>query len=1054
MTRNGPSRPTTRRKPKDAPAKAAPTVPRVYREMLVENSRSSPTYTSDEGRSIKKRRIGGKLVTERLPISVADEPIIQSLSDVDDAAIKPTRLPPAIYTSETEDSVADEMDWEEVDFVENSEKDLPRLLGDERRGEAALDLTLEAQDHQSTRTKIKRRSVTASEKNLRLEIHKVHVLCLLMHVNLRNHWCNDFNVQRALRQILSKKIVSLLNLDETHSQHKRSVAFTEGLHEAVKAFSAKFAITARGMSRSKWAESVESIADQELPDDLDLPMQKLDFQKIAKDLKGSRDVGAQLFCALLRGVGVEARLVCSLQVLPLSQVTAPRQLSASILPTISYEQGLTAQDHAEDSDASAGKPRALGSSGGRTRQDLDSTTMSVSSKPKYRKRIKESCFPVCWVEAFDEAQQKWIAVDPLVTKTIGKPSRIEPPASDPENHLIYAIAFDDDSSARDVTQRYAKAFNAKTRKERLEVTKSGEQWWTNVIKLFKRKERIDRDQIEDTQLATKQAQEGMPGNVQDFKDHPFYVLERHLRKHEVIYPKREVGKVAVGRVRGEKVLEPVFRRQDVQILKSADKWYRQGREIKAGEQPLKSIVARRPREQRGREDDSANSEEEENPSVSLYSFNQTMEYRPASVKDGKIPKNAYGNLDIYTPTMIPPGASHISHPETRRVARLIGVDSADAVTGFTFKGRHGTANVNGAVVPTESCDAIQAVIEVLEDQSAEAEAKARSHEALRGWKKFLAALRIQERIKGYQIEGEDDDNEAPTDLQIKMGGSDEGDNTPSANDDENSSGSEFAAADVSDSDEENGGFLAEDAIETGKPPARDLFDLTDPGAAFIEQIRNARSAVVPYTVIHGPPLSTTNASTAPLGTNSPVIQSLAQAGGFNAEDSPIESGGFIPEDAQSGGFLPDADTGGGFLPKSGRAAGNLDPDHVAAATEDLFEESATVEEKTNSSLPVLSKQETEEARMLQQMYDEGQEDSIIASKSKERQGEDPEISIEDHDQRDALGGDTEMLGANQGRESSGSEIQEAQEAGEEEDDENALPLEDPEDEDADPEWLV
>ena len=41
-----------------------------------------------------------------------------------------------------------------------------------------------------------------------------------------------------------------------------------------------------------------------------------DFRDIAATLRGSRDVGAQLFCALLRSVGVDARLVCSLQLLP------------------------------------------------------------------------------------------------------------------------------------------------------------------------------------------------------------------------------------------------------------------------------------------------------------------------------------------------------------------------------------------------------------------------------------------------------------------------------------------------------------------------------------------------------------------------------------------------------------------------------------------------------------------------------------------------------------------------------------------------------------------
>ena len=41
-----------------------------------------------------------------------------------------------------------------------------------------------------------------------------------------------------------------------------------------------------------------------------------DFRAAAEKLKASRDVGVQLFCALLRSAGVDARLVCSLQPLP------------------------------------------------------------------------------------------------------------------------------------------------------------------------------------------------------------------------------------------------------------------------------------------------------------------------------------------------------------------------------------------------------------------------------------------------------------------------------------------------------------------------------------------------------------------------------------------------------------------------------------------------------------------------------------------------------------------------------------------------------------------
>ena len=188
-----------------------------------------------------------------------------------------------------------------------------------------------------------------------------------------------------------------------------------------------------------------------------------------------------------------------------------------------------------------------------------------------------------WVEAFNAAYQKWVPVDPIVTNTIAKPSKFEPPASDAENSMTYVIAFEEDSSARDVTKRYVKAYNAKTRRARVESTKGGERWWGRVMRMYKRAFDLDCDQVEDAELAAKEAAEEMPRNVQDFKDHPYYALERHLKRSEVIFPRREVGKVASGKSlsnSGGKALEPIFRRRDVHIVKSADSWYRLGREIK------------------------------------------------------------------------------------------------------------------------------------------------------------------------------------------------------------------------------------------------------------------------------------------------------------------------------------------------------------------------------------------------------------------------------------------------------------------------------------------
>lgn len=104
--------------------------------------------------------------------------------------------------------------------------------------------------------------------------------------------------------------------------------------------------------------------------------------------------------------------------------------------------------------------------------------------------------------------------------------------------------------------------------------------------------------------------------------------------------------------------------------------------------------------------------------------------------------------------MVPAGGSHILHPETARAARILGIDYSDAVTGFSFKGRHGAAVINGAVVATEFREAVQEVLHAFEDEMADEEAHRRSAEALRVWKRLLTGLRIRERINGYEIEGE------------------------------------------------------------------------------------------------------------------------------------------------------------------------------------------------------------------------------------------------------------------------------------------------------------
>lgn len=360
-----------------------------------------------------------------------------------------------------------------------------------------------------------------------------------------------------------------------------------------------------------------------------------------------------------------------------------------------------------------------------------------------------------WVEAFNEAVQKWIPVDPLVTKSMAKSFKFEPPSSDPHNCMSYVVAFEEDASARDVTRRYAKAFNAKTRKLRVECTKNGERWWQRVLEFYEKPFLEDRDEIEISELTAKTAAEPMPRNVLDFKDHPIYALERHLRRNEVIFPKRAIGQVSLGKSGSKhEKLEPVYRRSDVHSLRSADKWYRLGRDIKLGQQPMKRVPASR----------AVLVDDEGSAETPLYSLSQTELYIPPPVVQGKIPKNVYGNLDVYVPTMVPPGGVHIIHSDAARAAKILGIDYADAVTGFDFKGRQGTAVFRGVIVATEYREALEEVIRGLEDEKLQAQLEEKSAECLRLWKHFLLRLRISERVKGYAVEGEEYNIEESEDM--------------------------------------------------------------------------------------------------------------------------------------------------------------------------------------------------------------------------------------------------------------------------------------------------
>ncbi|KAI2621984.1 Rad4-domain-containing protein [Hypomontagnella submonticulosa] len=782
-----------------------PDVPDIYRQMLDEAD-VHPDAISPE-RPLKRRRPGQRneqSLKRPDPPRVTPKP--EDEDDDIDALFEDVPLPAATMQTVYRDSDEEEDEDDNIEFEDVNFSFPPPDVDTAQDDNKDLELDLSARAANRQKIVDRRKPISRAEKDHRIEIHKMHLLCLLTHVARRNRWCNDADVQDALRPLLTQKTIKYLTPGTHLSQFGRTQSLKDGLQQAATMYKLKYQITERGLRRALWAENEEYLKDYKLPDDAESPMEKSDFREAAKTLCGSRDVGAQLYCALLRSIGVETRLVCSLQPLAFASGGPPlgKPPKAKGKQSIQARYAQMQKNNIPDPPPPAGTVcpirRRLGHPNA-TDYNVPTipTASSTREAPPVRRKICESPFPIYWVEVLDEAHQKWQPADPLVTDSFWKPQKMEPPASDRENCMTYVVAFEADGTAKDVTRRYAKAYNAKTRKMRVESAEAaGEKWWRKVLRAFSRGFTTDLDRIENNELAATEAREPMPRNIADFKDHPVYALERHLRRNEVLVPGASAsGTVGAG---SNGPLEKIYRRRDVRVARSREKWYRMGREVLPNEIPAKFLPKRaRPKT------DAFGDDEEDEPSETvgtpIYTLDQTVPFKHPPVVNGRIPKNRFGNLDIYVPSMVPDGGAYVPDELGARAAFILGVDYAPALTGFHFRGRQGTAVLHGVVVAAENEEAVRAVIDGLKDQAAEFEKEKRSREVLKAWRLFLMNLRVRQRIWADVDSEEDGDNQDAAELDIGKAIEDDHDSED--------------VAEQSDESGEAGGFMIDDDYAGG-----------------------------------------------------------------------------------------------------------------------------------------------------------------------------------------------------------------------------------------------
>ncbi|KAF8073973.1 hypothetical protein FPV67DRAFT_1606155 [Lyophyllum atratum] len=765
----------------------------------------------------------------------------------------------------------DDFDWEEVEVPEHEQQ------------QEHLEITIQAAGSRLKKEAASKfKGISHAERIRRIEVHKVHTVVLLGNASVRNKWINDPLLHARLLSVTPlplQNAFAMIHKSRVPEQHQRGRMFEAAVNNLAEWWSnTYFEVTMDGHIRNrtyddiqaklaKLAPSTESDAVLDIDDVEDMLDGEPEVIRSAKSLMkhalmryGSRDVSAQLFTALCRGLGIPARLVVSLQSVPWqTSVGKPKptytrkpkvgkgKSKAKVVETEVEENGDLGTEDVDNSEStSRAASEALGSGKGKfftgEGQRLDGSPVPKSDKAKGKEKAKPvitlrktknkgnvlgstpgpsrasssklaapdpaTTPPVFWTEVFSRPDARWIPVDPI-RSLVNKRKVFDPTPSTTghapaahsplfpqayaaaldrrpiianarsvrqENRMMYVMAFEEDGFARDVTRRYAKQFSAKIAKVQggsstIGGGKGRQAWWEKVVGLVSRPYRLHRDDVEDEELETAQMMEGMPTTISGFKDHALYVLTRHLKQNQVIHPPPP-DTPELGKFRGESV----YPRSAVVSLKTAENWMRsEGRTVKEGEQPLKMVKIRAGTISRMRElevmKDELKAAGEPGASVEetmqgLYARSQTEQYKPDPIINGKVPKNNFGNIDLYVPSMLPRGAVHVPFKGVAKIARKLGFDYAEAVTGFEFKKRRAFPVIEGVVVAQENEAALLEAYWEAEQNAQEKARVKREERVIKQWTRLVHGLRIRQRLQA-QYATKPDGEQPSQDVHLK-----------------------------------------------------------------------------------------------------------------------------------------------------------------------------------------------------------------------------------------------------------------------------------------------
>lgn len=815
----------------------------------------------------------GKL-RQRLVESSDDSSSLSSLSDADFEDVVPAkrRKVEREPTQEDDDDEDEDMEFEDVSYSTTLAPKQAAGLND-----GALELTLSHIPTASFTDFGGKKGPSKSERRIRSVTHCLHVQFLMWHNSVRNGWLCDPVLQGIMLSHLPpgmwdeierfrrsngletqkdppKKSGKGSSRKEANGKGKKAAAkpardwgdaaqrlekgavdmsFGDPLFRLLKALSSwwrkRFRITAPGLRKIGYLQTrrctnlVKGYKEGGVnPKRYGERISSLQWFRLrAQECAGSRDVGAQLFTALLRAIGLEARMVANLQPVgfgftKFEDADEETQDDKNVGSSPAKTNGKTETPKkvvgrpAKAPRKTSPDPKKQSRQSGRSLRQKDRKTLkedagssedddlklsnesdndSVVEIPPLKapnntttaKFDKDLEFPHYWTEVLSPATQKYVPVDAIVKNVVGTNrdliESLEPRGAKAEKSkqvMAYIVGFSDDQTAKDVTVRYLKnrMLPGRTKGVRMPMekipvyNKNGKvkrydqfDWFRSVLRGYTRGGEnhpltdIDYDEdFTDLKPAHPQKKEVKEGEetLQYYKQSKEFVLARHLKREEALLPTAKPVKVFKMKTKGKKGEsdeEPVYLRKDVVQVKSEETWHKQGRAPKPGAVALKSAPYRAATTNRRRELAEAEAQTGHKVMQPLYSHDQTEWIIPPPIENGVIPKNQYGNIDLFVEHMLPEGAAHVPYRGAVRVCKRLGVDFAEAVVDFEFGHRMAVPVIQGVVIAEEHYDKVMEELAKDEAEKKRKEDEKRRKVVLATWRRLLMGMRIRERIQ-------------------------------------------------------------------------------------------------------------------------------------------------------------------------------------------------------------------------------------------------------------------------------------------------------------------